>query len=212
MSINDKSKEKGEMEDKIYIKTADVLRIVKVAGFIAAAFLFPKAVSTLAKEGIIEKILYPEENNKETVKKPKRNIRLNRLRATIKRLKKQKDIELIEENDKQILKLTEKGKIKLLKYDLKNLKLKKPEKWDKKWRLIIYDVPKNKNSVRELFRRYLRGMNFLKLQASVYLTPYPCEEEIEFLRNYYGIINEVIVLTVSSIEQEEAYKNYFKLQ
>lgn len=212
MSIDGKSKEKEEMEDKIYIKTADVLRIVKVAGFIAAAFLFPKAISTLAKEGIIEKILYPEENNEERVKKPKRNIRLDRLRATIKRLKKQKDIEVMEENDKQILKLTEKGKIKLLKYDLKNLKLKKPEKWDKKWRLIIYDVPKNKNSVRELFRRYLRGMNFLKLQASVYLTPYPCEEEIEFLRNYYGIINEVIVLTVSGIEQEEAYRDYFKLQ
>lgn len=197
---------------KINPKTAEVLKFVKVAGAIAAIFLFPKAMSTLAKEGIIEKLIFPEENSQDQTKKTVKDLRISRLRTLIKRLKKQNDIQLIRENGKLILKLTEKGKIKLLKYDLKNLKLKKPKKWDGKWRLIVYDVPEKKYLVRDVFRRYLKSMEFLKLQASVYLTPYPCETEIELLRNYYDIINEVVVLTVSGIEQEQAYQEYFKIE
>lgn len=201
-----------EKMGKINPKTAEVLKFVKVAGAIAAIFLFPKAMSTLAKEGIIEKLIFPEENSEDQTKKTVKDLRISRLRTLIKRLKKQNDVQLLRENGKLILKLTEKGKIKLLKYDLKNLKLKKPKKWDGKWRLIVYDVPEKKYLIRDVFRRYLKSMKFVKLQASVYLTPYPCETEIELLRNYYDIINEVVVLTVSGIEQEQAYQEYFKIK
>jgi len=199
--------------NKVDLNTYQVLRIIKVAGVIAAMFLFPKAMSTLAKEGLIEKFLYPEEDISGEIKtkKPKKDYRLSRLKTLINRLRKQKDVKLLNENGKLTLKLTEKGRIKLLKYDIKNLKLKKPQKWDGKWRLIIYDIPDSKISAREVFRKLLRSLEFLKLQESVYLTPYPCEEEIELLRNYYDIIKDVILLTVSGIEQEEAYKNYFKI-
>lgn len=211
MAIVNLCQNKKKME-KINPKTAEVLKFVKVAGAIAAIFLFPKAMSTLVKEGIIEKLIFPEENSEDQTKKTVKDLKISRLRTLIKRLKKQNDVQLLRENGKLILKLTEKGKIKLLKYDLKNLKLKKPKKWDGKWRLIVYDVPEKKYLVRDVFRRYLKSMEFLKLQASVYLTPYPCETEIELLRNYYDIINEVVVLTVSGIEQEQAYQEYFKIE
>lgn len=199
---------------KIKINTHEVLRFVKIAGVLAAVFLFPKGMSTLAKEGLIERFIYPEdfkEDLSEKKEKKKKDYRLSRLKYLIKRLKKQKDIKLVKENGKVALKLTEKGRIKLLRYDLKNLKLKKPEKWDGKWRLIIYDVPENKKVSRVILRRYLRSLDFLPLQKSVYLTPYQCEEEVELLRSYYDIIDDVVLLTVTGIEQEEAYKKYFKL-
>ena len=54
-------------------------------------------------------------------------------------------------------------------------------------------------------------MNFLKLQRSVYLTPFRCRDEIEYLRQVCGIPSEVIILTVSGIENEHVYKEYFGL-
>lgn len=85
----------------------------------------------------------------------------------------------------------------------------KPPRWDGKWRLIIYDIRKEKRYLSEIFRSFLRKMEFLQLQRSVYLTPYKCDEQIEFLRQYYGLDKEVLYLVVEKIENEKAYKDYF---
>src|SRR3989344_4140981 len=61
---------------------------------------------------------------------------------------------------------------KLLKINLQEITLQKPAKWDGKWRLIIYDVKKDKRSLGEVLRRFLRKLYFLKLQRSAYLTPF----------------------------------------
>ena len=109
-----------------------------------------------------------------------------------------------------VIKLTEKGHIQYLKYKLEEISLKgKP--WDGKWRVIIYDVGKLKKNAQENFRRILRQINFYRLQKSVYLTPYQCMKEIQYLREYFSIGDEVLVLEISKIENEEIYKKYFGL-
>lgn len=44
--------------------------------------------------------------------------------------------------------------------------------WDKKLYLITYDIPEQKHFLRDLLREYLKKIGCVKLQASVWLTPY----------------------------------------
>lgn len=132
-----------------------------------------------------------------------------RLKFVLKRLHQQKVVEISEEDGVSIIKLSDKGRVKFLKYKMEEIMVDKPPRWDGKWRLIIYDIRKEKRILSEIFRSFLKKMEFLKLQRSVYLTPYKCGEQIEFLRQYYGLDKEVLYLVVEKIENEKAYKDYF---
>lgn len=134
-----------------------------------------------------------------------------KLRKELKRLHEQKDVKISKENNVYVVKLTEKGKMKTIKYKIDEMRLNPPEQWDKKWRLIIYDIPDDKKAARDSFRLLLKRLKLQQLQKSVYLTPYPCNEEIAFIREFYGISKFVQVLTISGLENEEAYLGYFGL-
>lgn len=81
--------------------------------------------------------------------------------------------------------------------------------WDGKWRLVIYDIGKFKRNQQENFRRALKHMNFLPLQKSVYLTPYKCQDAVSYLREYFDLGEEVLLLEVNKLENEHLYKQYF---
>lgn len=133
------------------------------------------------------------------------------LRSTLKRLEKQKTIEIIEENNMQVVKLTNQGKRKVLKYAISELEIKKPRTWDRKWRVVIYDISNSQKQLQILIRETLKNLGFFAMQESVYIYPFPCFNEVEFLRDYYGLGSQIQYLLVEKIENDEAYKTYFKL-
>jgi len=53
--------------------------------------------------------------------------------------------------------------------------------WDGQWRLVLFDVPTGQDAQRERLRRYLRDKGFGYLQKSVWISPYPLEEERQIL-------------------------------
>lgn len=55
------------------------------------------------------------------------------------------------------------------------------EKWDGKWRVVIFDIPEKQRYLRNLLRQCLRNWDFRKLQASVFVSPNDCRDEIELL-------------------------------
>ncbi len=132
------------------------------------------------------------------------------LRRNIKRLHEQKIVEFINEDEQEVIKLTKKGKTKYLRFKLEELSFK-GKSWDGKWRLVIYDISKLKRPAQESFRRVLKQINFFPLQKSVYLTPFQCNTEIEYLREYFGLSKEVLLLEISKLENEKYYKEYFGL-
>lgn len=133
-----------------------------------------------------------------------------RLNYALKRLHKQKLVEISQTNNGYQVNITDKGKSRLLKYDLDSIQLANT-RWDGKWRIIIYDVTESKKESRSLFRNMLKKLHFLQLQKSVYLTPYKCKDEIEYIRQVCNIGEEVVVLTISGLENEQVYKEYFGL-
>ena len=47
---------------------------------------------------------------------------------------------LKEEQGKITVEVTENGKRKIKQYEFEDLKIAEPKKWDKKWRIIIFDI------------------------------------------------------------------------
>lgn len=191
---------------KINPKVKDVLQILGVTALIAGACIAPPIVTAIGALAKGEREAQRKRDFKEWEK-----YNLSRLKQILKRLQKQKIIKMESIDGGTKITLTKKGKTKVLFYQLEKMKIEKPPKWDGKWRVIIYDVPGKKRHFQASFRRMLKRLKFLKLQNSVYLTPYPCEKEIEFLRQYFQIPEHIIYMVVEKIENDLAYKKYFGL-
>lgn len=182
-------------DNKIDPRVKDVLKLLGVGTLLLVGLVMPGPVAVLVKAY--------EKDRIERDKKEWEKYNLWRLRQVIKRLKKQKVVEI----KNGIVSITEKGRQRLLKFNLEELEIKR--KTDGRWRLIIYDIANLRKPQRELFRETLKRLKFFRLQESVYLTPFVCDEEIEYLRQLFDIDNEVQVLKVSGLENEQEYKRYF---
>jgi len=83
--------------------------------------------------------------------------------------------------------MTEKGRKKTLRYCLETMKIKKPARWDGRWRIVAFDIPEKKKTARNVFRQKIKDLGFKRLQKSVWAYKYPCRDEIEFLVRFYEI-------------------------
>lgn len=114
-------------------------------------------------------------------------------------------------NGKVEIKLTKLGKEKILKYDIDEIKLDTTKKWDRKWRLVMFDIPHYKKKARDAFREKLRELGFYAIQKSVYIVPHPCEDEIDFICSVFDIRHFVLILYVNKFEGGEKFKYHFNL-
>lgn len=131
------------------------------------------------------------------------------LKATIKRLERQNLVSWSEKNDELTLNLTEEGNKKVLKYKIDDLRIEKPRKWDGWWRVIVFDIPEDEKIAREIFRNKLKEMDFYSLQKSVFVCPYECKDEIDFLRHTLEITPYVHIITAKEITGLEYSKRTF---
>lgn len=185
--------------NKIDPKVKDILILLATGSFFAASLIMPGLPMVL-------KPFLDEKRKREANEWKKFNTW--RLKQVLKRLHNQKLIEIAEANGEHIVKISDRGKRKILKFNIDEIELSQ-KSWDGKWRIVIYDIYTGKKQERELFRKTLKRLKFLRIQKSVYLTPFKCYDEIEYLRQVCNIGNEVLILTVSGIENESVYKEYF---
>lgn len=195
-------KARQDKEDKIYASAKTVLSLLGMGITIAAAFAAPKAAPALINT------FWKEEDEWRKWKQ----FNLGYLLQTLRRLQKQKLVEIKDINGKQRITITQKGKTRILEYAVDELEITKPKTWDKKWRVVIYDIPNRKKYLQELTRETLKNLGFLAIQESVYIIPYPCYKELEFLREYYHVGPYIKYLLVDKLEDDSAYKTFFGLQ
>ena len=112
----------------------------------------------------------------------------NQIRNGFNNLKRKKLVEVIRtEGDKTIIRLTTKGGKRTREMVLDTLTIPKPKKWDGAWRVMIFDVPVSMNKARSAFRATIKDLGMYQLQKSVWVYPYPCEDEILFTANFFNI-------------------------
>jgi CRISPR-associated endonuclease Cas2 len=128
---------------------------------------------------------------------------------SIKRLEDQGMVTISQEGEETVIRLTKKGKERALKYKLEDMEIKKPKKWDGKWRIVIFDIPEKKKLARNVLRDKLKELGFERVQKSVFVHPYPCRDEIDFIKEVYEIAPYVQLVTAESFDEEERTKNKF---
>lgn len=132
-----------------------------------------------------------------------RDLDKERFKSIIKRLKRRKMIEIYQKDNREMIKLTKKGKAQIPHYLLEEVKPIEPQNiWDSKWRLVIFDIPNDKRKTRDAFRRKLIEFGFYLLQESVFVFPYDCAEEIRYLRELFNIKSHVKYIVADTIEAE----------
>ncbi len=107
--------------------------------------------------------------------------------------------------------LTNLGRQQLRRYQLKELTITIPKRWDGKYRLVIFDIEEWKRGVRDDIRHWLEHLNFVRLQNSVWVYPYECQEVVALLKSHFHVGKEVLYLTVESIENDYWLKREFGL-
>ncbi len=175
--------------------------MLALAGIVVVAATSPYFLINIAR-AIIKNKKYSK--NKDNEQKIIRSLR---------RLKDNHIVIIKEKSDgKFVIELTEKGRKKVEEIQLENMEIKKPKVWDGKWRIIAFDIPeKQKKRARDALRKKLQKLKFYQMQKSVWVCPYPCEKEIQFLCELFEINQFVNIISADKIQDDIKLKKSFGL-
>jgi hypothetical protein len=127
-------------------------------------------------------------------------------------LRKHGFIEIAQRGHQIYISLTKEGKKKAGLFQIDSLKIKRPKKWNGKWRIVIFDISQLKKIYREALRGKLKELGFYPLQKSVWVHPFDCQAEIELLRDFFGLFeNEMRLILAEDIGNDQKLKEIFKL-
>lgn len=117
-----------------------------------------------------------------------------------------------DEDGKITISVTEKGRQRAVRAKFDEMQLKKPKKWDRKWRLITFDVPEKDRKRRSKLSGKLNQLGFYQLQRNIWIHPYPCELEIEVIKQVFRIPDRYVVFAkIGSINRQKELTQHFKI-
>ena len=184
--------EHEEKEEKIARRSEFLiacLRVIAGLGVVGIALLAPNLFQGLAKLGYHNQARY-------------------RTNKVLERLKQNGYVKM---DSRGCVEITEKGRRQIDLAGTAKLKLKRVIKWDKKWRIIAFDIPERRKAVRTRFRSIISDFGCAHLQKSVWICPYECEGMIALLKEEFHIRKDVFYITVERFEGDERLVRYFDL-
>jgi len=186
------------MERGVRINRGDVPKIILgtigVAGLLTVAVVAPNALQSLA-------LIYG---------RGKPNIRRGQVKTTLGRLKEKGMIEFVEHKGRKVVRLTDKGKRELLKYQTREDREKK--RWDGKWRIVMFDIAETRRRTRDLLRKELLSFGFVQLQKSVWVYPFECDEFISLLKADMHVGKDILYMIADRVEGDMKLKKKFGLK
>jgi len=126
-------------------------------------------------------------------------------------LRRYKFVRHVKEKRSNHYELTQKGEARLHDIVIDDIEIKNPKNWDGKWRLVMYDLPIRFKKVRNAFRWKLKDLGFFQFQKSAWIYPYPCEGEILFVADFYGVRKYTEILEVDKILDDRKLKVHFSI-
>src|SRR3989304_4484269 len=107
------------------------------------------------------------------------------------------------------LELTKNGETELELLEMKGWKMDKPKRWDGRWRMLIFDIPETRRPARDKVRQTLSTIGFYRLQDSVWIYPYDCEDLVTLLKTDFRVGKDLLYLIVDSIENDKNLRKSF---
>jgi len=134
------------------------------------------------------------------------------LRRILREFKQDRLVDFRDEKDGSVsIVVSELGEKLALRCQPEQMNINIPARWDKKWRIVIFDIPERFKMAREALRKKLKELGFTELQKSVWAFPYPCDKEIKFLAEFFEVGQHVRLLAVENISMDADLKLHFEL-
>ena len=178
--------------------TKEILFMAAVSPVVLSSLFMPNAAQLL-------KPIIKWHNNWDKIQK-------RRIYEAIRRLNQKRLVRLVEKGNDTHIEITESGNkiMKILDYDA--LEAPHPKKWDKKWRLVIFDIPEKKKKERNAISAKLKDMGFCHFQESAYIYPYDCQDEVDFVCEFLSVSQFVNYFIVESVGKKEGdLRQFFDL-
>ena len=115
-----------------------------------------------------------------------------------------------ERDERHYARITERGK-NILQLETQKVAHMKKKKWDRRWRVVIFDIPEKRRSVRVSLRRFMEEYGFVRLQNSVWIYPYDCEDLVALAKANLRIGADVLYMIVEKLEHDKHLREHFKL-
>ncbi len=146
------------------------------------------------------------------IRKEWKDIDEQKIRRSIRALYESKLVKEVKNKDGTItLFLTKKGKKKALTYNLNEMEIKSTIRWDGKWRIVLFDIPEKIKGKREIIRAHLKRLKFFEFQKSVFIHPYDCCNEIEYLVEAYELRKYARFMVATELDNELHLRKHFEL-
>lgn len=167
-----------------------ILETVKVAGLVSVVVVAPNVVGAMAKVGLI--------------RSPRQKDLVER---SYQRLVRQGLLKFEGKN----LRLTPKGEQALQLLEFRDYKQQKPLRWDGKWRILMFDIPEHRKGLRQKVRSTFVDLGFVRLQDSVWVYPYDCEDLVTLLKADFKVGKDILYIIADSIENDRTLRRQFNL-
>lgn len=190
---------KIENEQKLRVRRGTLVRgvvgVLLTTGVVTTALVAPKMLSLIRHLDPRWAIkLAPEQ----------------RIRLVYGSLKKRGLITYTKSNGRTVLTLTEKGKHYAERERLKMM-TQQIKRWDRRWRVLIFDLPERERHIRDHLRHELNEIGFRQLQKSVWIYPYPCDDYILLIKKELGAGRRARYMIVESLEGDDDLKKFYNL-
>ena len=134
-----------------------------------------------------------------------------RVRQAIRGLQKKNMVRIRNRNGHEVMEITTEGKKKVLDYDFDEMKLNVRQKWDGKWRLVMFDIPETRKGSRNIVSSKIKEIGMYPIQKSVFIFPHSCRDEIDFVGEVTGVRKNIIYIEATHIDGDEKAREHFGL-
>ncbi|MGB3023625.1 MAG: hypothetical protein WBB39_02350 [Candidatus Saccharimonadales bacterium] len=126
-------------------------------------------------------------------------------------LRRQQLVEVSHVDGLVTLQLSVKGIHRLQRAEIGELTIPTPSAWDGRWRMVIFDLPREHAHQRYVLTSQLRRLGFVMLRDSTWLHPYSCFDAIETVVRYCGVARFVTTAEVTCLDasSERALRRKF---
>jgi len=174
-----------------------------ITGIVLSAFIVAPGLTILAKP-LLE---YLRDKDKRQWRREQ-----VKLRKAIDKLRRRRLVKFVRKNAETYILITKEGGSLLRKFDIAHINIFKPERWDRNWRLVLFDIPEKYKAGRNALRDKLVSLGFYRLQKSVLVYPYECLDEVDFITRFFGIEKYIQYVRCGDLGQNEAeVRKFFNL-
>ncbi len=174
-----------------------ILRTLAIGGVMSIALVAPNTLS------LLKKLDRAAANRKKLY---------SRIAQAIRNLERAGMVKTSGERGLRKVTLTKKGHTTIETIYASEYRIPEPAFWDGKWRIVMFDIREKRRKARSRLRLLLSSAGFLRLQDSVWVYPYPCDEFISLVRAHLRSgTGEMLSYVAEALESDRRLRKHFHL-